>query len=400
MAASRKPVVVSFCRTFLNPEMLHVYRQITGIRGFENWVVTRKRVCRERFPYDRVSVLRPPPLRFLRRFFFQQIRKEARVPLSGYEIRQLERLMAEKEASLIHVYLGTHAARLLPFLQSEPRAKVVSFHGADVSDDLSPEEFRKLVACTDLFLCRSLSLKEALLEKGCPGDRIRLNRTGIPLPETQRSREWYPPTEKSPPRLLQACRFISKKGLDVAVRATALLQRRGLPARLTLAGDGPERGALEKLAADEGISGSVVFTGFLSPPDLEATMRQHDLFLHPSRTTGSGDREGIPNSLLEAMACGLPVIATRHSGIPEAVTDGVDGLLLDHAEPGALADRIQSLVTEQGRLPEMAAAARRRVEETFSIASCIESLESAYREAIDRAEQRLGSQNRIGIRIT
>ncbi len=388
MKHPRKPAIVSYCHTFLNPEMLHVYRQITGIRGFENWVVTRKQVCRDRFPYDRVSVLRPPPLRFLRRFYYQRIKREARVPLSGHEIGQLEHFAEEKDARLIHVYFGTHAARLLPYLRRESRAKIVSFHGADLSDDLSASEFNELVAHTDLFLCRSQSLREVLLEKGASPDRIRLNPTGIPLPATTRPFLAPAASAQQPLRLLQACRFIGKKGLDTAIRGTALLHRQGVPVQLTLAGEGPERPVLEALAKAEGIGEWVRFTGFLSSAELEDIMREHDLFLHPSRTTDTGDREGIPNSLLEAMACGLPVVATRHSGIPEAVTDGVEGRLLDEADPASLASAVGSLLEERTRYPEMAAAARRRVEQNFSVPSCIEKLETAYGEAIERAAAR------------
>ncbi len=393
MASAHKPVVISYCHTFLNPEMLHVYRQINGIRGFENWVVTRKRVCLDRFPYDRVSVLRPPPLRFLRRFFYQQVQKESRVPLSGYESRQLDHFLAEKSAGLIHVYFGTHAARLLPYLRRETRARVVSFHGADLSEDLSPGELRELIIHTDLFLCRSRSLREVLLEKGVPADHIRLNPTGIPLPKTTRPPGIPAPSANRPLRLLQACRFIPKKGLDTAVRATALLRGQGVPAELTLAGDGPDRDSLAALARQEGISDAVRFTGFLTSAELEETMREHDLFLHPSRTTDTGDREGIPNSLLEAMACRLPVIATRHSGIPEAVTHEVEGLLLDRADPASLASAVQSLLNKPELYPALANAARRRIEETFSIDSCIRKLETAYEEALRRAAaRRAGNQ--------
>jgi len=160
---------------------------------------------------------------------------------------------------------------------------------------------------------------------------------------------------------------------------------RGIDARLTLAGDGPQRSGLEALARRLGIGSRVRWTGFLSPDQLAEEYRSHDLFLHPSRETGDGDREGIPNSLLEAMSHGRLVLGTRHSGIPEVVQDGSNGLLVDRADPLNVADAIEKIVSNPGHAKSLAIAARRTVIEKFSTEASIRQLETCYREAISHA---------------
>jgi colanic acid/amylovoran biosynthesis glycosyltransferase len=183
-------------------------------------------------------------------------------------------------------------------------------------------------------------------------------------------------------RLLQVCRLIAKKGLDVTLPAVGRLRDAGLPVRLTIAGSGAGEESLRQLTKRLGLEELVHFAGFVMGAALEDLFRESDVFVHPSRETERGDREGIPNSLLEAMSHGLPVVATRHSGIPEAVTDGRDGVLIDHAEPDALAAAIQRVVESRETYTRLSASARHTVETRFSIARCVAALEAAYHEAM------------------
>ncbi len=377
------PVLISYVATFLKPEMLHVYRQVNGVRGFENWVMTRHAQHLDQFPFPRIRVLHKPFLRGFRRLYYR--RKNLPVPLSGSEVRQLHQLAEEKSASLIHLYLGTEAARALPYLKTETRTKVVSFHGADLSESLAQSDLEGLIENVDLFLVRSHSLGEVLRQRGCPPERIRLNRTGVPVASIAPVKSL--PTDR-PLRLLQACRFISKKGLDVTLEACVRLKERGWTWRLDLLGDGPERASLEALAARLGIADWVAFPGFMPNAILMQRLPEYDLFLHPSRTTAEGDREGIPNALLEAMGQGIPVVSTRHSGIPEAITHRENGLLIERAGPEQLATEIDILLRDPDTYRRLSQGAYRRIKEEFSTESCIQSLEASYREAITLSAER------------
>lgn len=371
-------VVISYCATFLKPEMLHVYRQVSGITEFENWVLTRRREHAERFPFARLVVLKKSMLRIFRREFYRLLGKP--VPLGRYEVEQWLELAEAKDASLIHVYFGTEAARALPYLRREKRPKVVSFHGVDVSSALSDKDLRGLLECVDLFLVRSHTLAEALIARGCDPGRIRLSRTSVPVPPMQVVEN---PLRQGRFRVLQACRFIPKKGLDISLKALRRLVDRGLDVTLDLAGDGPEMEELVSLTAKLALQDRVNFLGFLPNRELLERLPNYSLFLHPSRVTISGDREGIPNAMLEAMACGLPVVATGHSGIPEAVSDGQEGRLVPPDDDEALAQAVADILTDDDTYSQMSIAARNRIVREFSSERAIKQLCDAYRDAIE-----------------
>lgn len=142
------------------------------------------------------------------------------------------------------------------------------------------------------------------------------------------------------------------------------------------------RAELESLAASLGIAGAVTFAGFLPQSELRELYATSHIFVHPSETPPNLDQEGVPNSMLEAMATGLPVAATRHGGIPEAVADGVSGLLVAERDSGALADALFRLATTPGLAAELGRGAAQGVREDFEQASAIARLEGFYDEAI------------------
>src|SRR5206468_9582424 len=126
----------------------------------------------------------------------------------------------------------------------------------------------------------------------------------------------------------------------------------------------------------------VHFLGFLSQPKLLELFSSAHLFVHPSETSPNQDQEGVPNSLLEAMATGLPVAATRHGGIPEAVEHGRTGLLVPEEDHVALANAMQEITHSPGLLNEMGLRARAAVADRFEQEAQVDLLESFYEEAI------------------
>jgi glycosyltransferase involved in cell wall biosynthesis len=126
----------------------------------------------------------------------------------------------------------------------------------------------------------------------------------------------------------------------------------------------------------------VRFTGFLDAPALAQLFSASDIFLHPSELTSEGNREGIPNSLLEAMATGLPSVATRHGGIPEAITDRVNGLLVDEADPEALLRALEELVRDDRLRASIAEEGAEMVANQFNHTEQIKKLEGIYLRVI------------------
>src|SRR4051812_3429320 len=140
-AGAARPVVACYCATFLKPEMLHIYRQITSLKRVEPFVITQKREEADRYPFDQVAVVGKPATHFLRRFWFKQVR-DAPWQLSQGEVKTLIALLERTNAQLLHVYFGHIAVHLLPLIRAWRKPAVVSFHGADVMVDLDKSAYR------------------------------------------------------------------------------------------------------------------------------------------------------------------------------------------------------------------------------------------------------------------
>ena len=160
-------------------------------------------------------------------------------------------------------------------------------------------------------------------------------------------------------RLLFVGRFVEKKGLPFLVEAFAQARARGCDATLTLVGDGPERPHIEKQVARLGVSAHITFAGAVSARDVAASMRDADCLVVPSIVDARGETEGMPVVILEAFAAGVPVIASRVSGIPDVVEDNRAGLLVAPGDSAALADAIIQIAAPgvRARLAEGARAA-------------------------------------------
>jgi colanic acid/amylovoran biosynthesis glycosyltransferase len=380
------PVVASYCATFLKPEMLHIYRQITALKCFRPVVIAQKREETERFPFQPIFIVGKPATHFFRRFWYRQL-QDAPWQISRAEVAQIERILSQTGAQLLHIYFGHIAVHLLPLIRHWPNPTVVSFHGADVLVELEKPHYRaatrEMLGAARLVLVRSQSLGRAVEALGCAQDKIRLHRTGIPLAEiSYRPRSWPNDGEW---KLLQAGRLIEKKGFQTSLRAFAVLQKKFPGATFTIAGEGPMKNELQNLARELGIAEQVQFAGFLSQAQLRDELFRSHVFLQPSELGRDGNQEGVPNAMLEAMASGLPVFATRHGGIPEAIEERVSGVLIDERDHGALAKALLDWTERPEALHGLAEAGARAVAAKFEQNAAAGALEELYLEVLGAA---------------
>jgi colanic acid/amylovoran biosynthesis glycosyltransferase len=391
MPSHQRPVAAQYVATFLKPEMHHIYRQIRALNKWRPVVFCQKREHEQEFPWHGAVVIPKPRTHQLRRFFYKTLLRE---PIVAYpsEAQRIWRRINALDADLLHIYFGHIAAYLRPMFPYSLLPIVVSFHGADAGVDLGKKGYadaqREVFAKATLLLARSQSLLNQLAALGAPPEKLRLQPTGIPLDEFAFSARTAP--QDGAWHCVQACRLIEKKGLRTTLAAFATFAANHARATLTIAGDGPLRAKLESLTAQLGIAGRVRFAGFLAQEDLCALYAAAHFFLHPSETTAEGDREGVPNALLEAMAAGLPVLATRHGGIPEAVVEGVSGHLVAEGDTAGLAAALQQLATEPALYTGMSVAARARVAAEFDSAAQARRLEALYDEAVELTQPRPG----------
>lgn len=382
---AERPVVACYCATFLKPEMLHIYRQITSLTRVTPVVIAQKREEAERYPFDRISLVAKPALHFARRFWFKQVRA-APWQISRGETQTLIRVLDDARAQLLHIYFGHIAVHLLPLIRVWEKPSVVSFHGADVMVDLEKPAYRaatkEMLEAVRLVLVRSESLGRALIEIGCAPEKIRIQRTGIPVDEIPfRSRIW--PSDGAW-KFVQACRLIEKKGLQTSLLAFAKFAERYPQSSFTVAGEGPLQAEVAARARELGLGGKVSFPGFVSQTELRELFYGSHIFLHPSERGADGNQEGVPNSMLEAMASGLPVFATEHGGIPEAIEHGKSGILVGEGDHETLANVLLEAVAQPDQLTAMARNGGEMVRQKFEQTAQARKLEDYYMEAMGK----------------
>jgi colanic acid/amylovoran biosynthesis glycosyltransferase len=359
--------------------MLHIYRQITALERCIPVVIAQKREQAGHYPFERIHIVPKPPTHFLRRFWFRQLR-DTPWKISDRELRALQGILSKTNAGLLHIYFGQIAVHLLPLIRLWKKPSIVSFHGADVTVDMNKpayrEATRQMLGSVKLVLVRSESLRRAVIRLGCDEGKIEIQRTGIPLDQFPFRERRFP--QNGEWRLVQAGRLIEKKGLPVTLRAFAVFLRQYPNAKLTIAGEGPLLAELQDLSRELNIDGRVSFTGFVSQDQLRETYYASHIFLHPSQTGHDGNQEGIPNSMLEAMASGLPVFATQHGGIPEAIDDSVSGVLVPERENQNLAAALLDAVQDPGFLSGIARNGAEIVRKDFDLRAQAQRLEEIY----------------------
>lgn len=256
----------------------------------------------------------------------------------------------------------------LPFLPTFTAAGVrcvAHAHGYDVSARLQEEYWRQAyLAYRDVAAVVTMSEASRLRleDLGLPAGLLHIVPYGVDLP---------PVPERAPNATLNVLlvgRLVSKKDPLATLEACRLAAAAGARLRVTVIGDGPLRAAVEGAGKDVGVPVDV--RGAAPHDEVLTAMRTADVFCQHSVTDPeTGDEEGLPVAVLEAMAHALPVVSTRHAGIPEAVQDGVTGLLVDEGDVAEMARHIGALAADPLLRRRLGEAGRARVEERFSAAA-------------------------------
>jgi glycosyltransferase involved in cell wall biosynthesis len=208
------------------------------------------------------------------------------------------------------------------------------------------------------------------------GGKVLVNYHGLDLEKYHRNK----PKPAAPPLILSVGQLRERKGMIYLVQACGILQDRGIDFRCRIIGEGPEREALEREIERLGLAEKVTLAGALPQEQVIPEYEAANLFVLPTVLSESGDRDGIPNVILEAMAMELPVISTWNSAIPEAVRDGENGLLVPPKDIPALADALEKILTDSIFAAKLANEACRTVREQFDPQRNIQVLVKAFQE--------------------
>ena len=249
---------------------------------------------------------------------------------------------------------------------ADPPPLVTIYHGRDVAEQHRRDGlagYRQLFERGDLHLTVNAPFARLLVSAGAPSEAVATHHLGVPVDDYA-----FAPTVRGDVlRLVVVTRLVPKKGLDVAIEALTLLARRRpeIAWRFDIGGEGPCEAALRAQVEDAGLGDRVHFAGPMDHADTLALIARADALVLPSRTAADGDQEGIPVTLMEAMALGTVVCSTRHSGIPELVEHGTSGLLAEEGDAEGLFDAIVAVADGTVDLDAMARAARATVERDF-----------------------------------
>ncbi len=249
------------------------------------------------------------------------------------------------------------------------------FHGYDISTHrilrTYSDDYKELFRDSKFILPISKLWAEKIRALGGDPARTHIMRVGIDTDNFH-----FRPAKPigSPIQLLTIARLTDKKGIFTSLEACRILKERGYQFTYNVLGNGPQRDEVEQTIARYGLQQNVILHGFQSPQVINDFLQKSDIFMLPSQTAEDGDMEGVPVALMEAMARGIPVISTWHSGIPELVEDGRNGWLIKEKDAAGLADVIAKIVDEKPDLTPMLQAARRKVEQEFDKNKSYDSL--------------------------
>lgn len=255
---------------------------------------------------------------------------------------------------------------------------VVSYRGADITRtlDINPGIYDEVYKYGECFLPVSESFSQKLISRGCEPGKIKVHHSGIDCSRfsfTERTRKEGEITE-----ILTIGRLVEKKGVEYAIRAVALTVASGRRLKYTIVGDGVLRQELQNLIGQLEMDDYVTLAGSKTSSEVIGYLKHAHLFLAPSITSASGDCEGIPNTSKEAMAMGIPVLSTFHSGNPELIEDGVTGFLVPERDVNALDGRLKYLIDNPEIWPEIGRAGREVIESRFEINRLNDDLVDTY----------------------
>jgi colanic acid/amylovoran biosynthesis glycosyltransferase len=279
--------------------------------------------------------------------------------------------IGKKEYDVILCHFGENGKKMIKLRDvGAVSGKIVTvFHGADITRYLLKKEndvYTELFEKGDLFLPISEHWKRKLIELGCQEGKIKVHHMGINC-----DKFFYHHREMGPEKRVQIvsiARLVEKKGIEYAILAINSLQLPdGFGIVYTIIGDGPRMDAISNLIEKSDDLKKVKLLGWRQQSEVINILNEAHIFLAPSVTASDGDQEGIPVSIMEAMAVGLPLISTYHSGIPELVDNEKTGFLVAEKDVSALAEKIDYLIRNSESWSLIGRAARNRVEAMFNI---------------------------------
>jgi len=301
-------------------------------------------------------------------------------------VRNMADYLVAKDLDVVLAEYGPTGVALLQPCAMAGVPLVVHFHGFDASLKVVLQKYEKgyarLFDAATAFIVVSKEMERDLVAMGVPAERVTVIPCGVDVLEFDNAEPG-----KASPHFLAVGRFVEKKSPDSVVRAFAEVLKKVPEATLSFVGDGVLRKECMGLAADLGVQDKVIFTGALSHAEVAQHMRQARCFVQHSVTPSSGDKEGTPVSILEASASGLPVVATRHAGIQEAVVHEKTGLLCLERDEVAMADNMLVMAKNPDLAAQFGQAGRSHIMARYSKNDWFDKIRRVVEQACKPSER-------------
>jgi glycosyltransferase involved in cell wall biosynthesis/protein-L-isoaspartate O-methyltransferase len=305
-----------------------------------------------------------------------------------FKNRALKKFFQANRIDVVLAEYGPTGASIIDSCVEAGVPLVVHFHGFDAYDHQTLEKhearYQRMFAAAGAIIAVSRDMERQLLKLGAPREKLFYSPYGV---DTELFSD-AEPVAASQPIFLGVGRFVDKKAPHLTLLAFKKLWERRPDARLKMIGDGPLWEACKQLARALGISHAVEFLGPRSQTEVALTMQQARAFVQHSIRTTYGDSEGTPVAVLEAGAAGLPVVATRHTGIQDVVTDGETGLLVNEGDVEGMARCMIRLAEDVELAGRLGAAARKRIVAEWSIEKSTNRLWSVMEKLFQKEENR------------
>lgn len=344
------PVHVCFLQGGTNPLKFSFFACPSGYRT-RLLKVALKRVCLEfiHHPLDALRLLR-------------------RIPQAGSMVQEL----LEYNGELIHAHFAGMTALLASVVAEAMNIPwTCSVHAKDVFTVSRENLFRRIGSAAGICACSELAA-QAVRDAGVPEEKVVMIHHGLHM------NDYSYDTIQPDGIIFTACRLEPKKGLDVLLKACALIKEEGLTFSCIIAGSGPMSESLKKTRIRLGLMDTVDLIGWQSQEETRSLLMDSTVLALPSRVMPNGDRDGIANILLEAMAIGTPVVTTTAGAATEVIENGVNGWIVPPDDPVALAAALRHTLEARRECITVASNARRTIEQNFDEYKNIRQLERFF----------------------
>jgi colanic acid/amylovoran biosynthesis glycosyltransferase len=378
--------VGQFRRILFKPTETFLYNYMTAFRHIVPICFTFQRENADLFPFQHPIVelyewdAWNKGLRRVRQRVRRQVLRDD-TDLS-YNLSKTFKAIQKYNVQVIHAHFGYTGCRVLPVKHKTGLPLVTTFYGEDISALPRCERWRRayaqLFAEGDLFLVEGPYMQKRLCEIGCPSEKASIQRIAVQM-DRYPFRHRLPKGKGETVRIFFCGSFREKKGLVYALDAVRRVHERFSNLEFRIIGDGELRPQVEQAVDRFQMHSYTTLLGFQSHQRMIEEMNAADIFIHPSVTAENGDSEGgAPTTILEAQACGLPVVSTTHADIPNVVTPGESALLAPERDAETLSDHLCTLLSEPECWGKMGMSGRAFVETNHNIDTEVKSLEDKY----------------------